>query len=633
MGLGGGALHTVWQQRRTLRYLEEGGRPSWRTVGRLWQVLRRHAGKLALALALTGLGVVVGLVPPLLMREIIDRAIPRHQVGSLLWLGGGLLLFPAAGAVVSMGQNYLNAVVGQGVIHDLRTRMYRHGQELGLGFFTHTPAGEIHSRLVNDLNAIQMVLTQVLSGLFVNVLTVALTLATMFSLNWQLALLSALVLPTFALPVMSLGKQSYGAITATQEALSRLTAHLEETLSLSGVLVVRTFGTRAREADRFHRLSDGVRVAAVRQSMVGQGLSVAVQILSALGPALLYGYGGYLVMTGKVQLGTVVAFATYLVRLYQPASSLAGSNTVLLGGLALFDRVFRFLDLPVDVPEPAHPQPVPTASGSSLGLVFRDVHFAYPASATGGKGPEVLHGVSFEARGGELTALVGPSGAGKSTILSLAARLYDPDAGEVRLGGVPLPQVADQELRRLVAVVTQDLYLFHTTLRDNVRYGRPEATEEEVWQAVEAAQLVELVDRLPQGLDTVVGERGHRLSGGEKQRVAIARAILTDPRVLLLDEATSSLDSHSERLLQEALAHLFQGRTVVAIAHRLSTILAADQILVIREGQVVERGRHDELLGMGGLYARLYHEQFDPLARRVAWSRAGAVPPPREAST
>jgi ATP-binding cassette subfamily B protein len=341
--------------------------------------------------------------------------------------------------------------------------------------------------------------------------------------------------------------------------------------------------------------------------MVGQWLSMVVRILSALGPALLYGYGGYLVITHRAELGTIVAFATYLVQLYSPASSLAGSNTTLIGGLALFDRIFRFLDLPADVPEPPTPRPLPGVMGvTPLPLEFDRVHFGYQPTE------EVLHGVSFVAQPGQLTAVVGPSGAGKSTILSLGARFYDPEAGAVRLGGVPLAELTEADLRSAMAVVTQELYLFHTTLADNIRYGRPTANDQAVRQAADAAQLGELIAALPEGLDTVVGERGYRLSGGEKQRVAIARAILKNPSVLLLDEATSSLDSHAERLIQEALDRLFQGRTVVAIAHRLSTVLAAHQILVVEAGRIRERGPHGQLLRQGGLYAALYHEQFDP---------------------
>ncbi len=312
-----------------------------------------------------------------------------------------------------------------------------------------------------------------------------------------------------------------------------------------------------------------------------------------------------------------MAFATYLSQLFSPASSLAGSNTTLIGGLALFDRFFRFLDLPVDVPEPllSAPDPGPTPS-SPVAVRFDHVSFSYRPDE------EVLHDVDFTAQGGELTALVGPSGAGKTTLLSLAARFYDPSAGQVLLGGTPLPAFQEEPLRRVTSMVTQDLFLFHASLDDNIRYGRPNASDQEVMAAAEAAQLADLLRQLPEGLQTVVGERGYRLSGGEKQRVAIARAILKDPRVLLLDEATSSLDSHAERLIQDALARLFHGRTVIAIAHRLSTILAADQIVVVENGSVVERGRHLGLLAHPGLYARLYHEQFDsPPAAEVRYAR------------
>jgi ATP-binding cassette subfamily B protein len=616
LGPAAGALR---EQYRSLSQMGKGGRPDLRTLVRLWPALRPHRWALLGATGLTVFGVVVGLVPPLLMRAAIDVALPRHNLHLLLLFAAGLLLFPAAGAVVSVGQNYLNALVTQGLIHNLRVAMYEHGQRLGLDFFTRTKGGEIHSRLVNDLAAVQRVLSQSAIGLVTNVLTVVLTLATMFALNARLAVLAALVLPFFVLPVLRFGRRTYDAFMASQAALDRMTGALEETLTLSGIVVVTSFGARRREAERFRALSGEVRTSQVRLSLVGQWLGAMVQVLSALGPAMLYGYGGYLVIRGQAQLGTVVAFAAYLVALYGPASSLASLNTTVIGALALFDRVFEFLDLPVAVPEPERPRPLAVAHAAAVPLEFDGVRFAY---STGG---EVLHDVSFEARAGALTALVGPSGAGKSTILSLAARFYDPAAGEVRLGGVPLRELADDDLRRLVAVVTQDVFLFHASLRDNVAYGRPGASEAEILRAVAAAQLEDVVAALPDGLDTLVGERGHRLSGGEKQRVAIARAILRDPAVLLLDEATSSLDSHAERLVQAALSRLLEARTVIAIAHRLSTIERAETILVIDAGRVVERGRHADLVAANGLYARLYREQFAAAAEGDGASAAASA--------
>ena len=607
MGMSGGmaGMHAVFAQRRAQELLAE-GRPTWATVRRLGHLLAAHRRTLAAALAFTVLGVLLSLIPPLLMRAVIDQAILQHRLQLLFELALALMLVPAFGAVVSVAQSYLNTVVSQALIHDLRTALYDHGQRLGIRFFTQTPAGQIHSRLVNDLNAVQGVMNQTLTGLFVNLLTISLTLAIMFVLDWRLAILATLVLPGFVFPVMAFGRRSYDAMGRTQEALSAVTSHLEETLTLSGTIVVRSFGAQPREGERFRQLSTEVRQRQVRQSMVGQWLMMAVRTLSSVGPALLYGYGGYLIIQHQLQLGTVVAFATYLVQLYGPASGLAGANTTLMGGLALFDRVFRFLDLPVEVPAPEHPQPWPGGPNTPAAVRFQEVTFAYqPPHA-------VLQGVSFTAEAGQLTAIVGPSGAGKSTMLALGARFYDPDAGSVSVGGRQIRDLDDRDLRRIMGVVTQDLFLFHTTLAANVRYGRPDASEFDVRRAVAAAQLDELVARLPEGLDTLVGERGYRLSGGEKQRVAIARAIVQNPRILWLDEATSSLDSHAERLIQEALQHLFAGRTVVAIAHRLSTVLAADQILVVSEGRIVERGRHYDLLAAGGLYARLYHEQFDP---------------------
>jgi ATP-binding cassette, subfamily B, bacterial len=602
-GLGGG----FWQRQRSLGYLREGKPDVRRTLLRVWSSLRPYRGQVALGTFVMLAGVGLALIPPLLIRSLIDVAIPAHNLRLAFILGSGIFLLPVGSAVLGMGQNYLSIVVAQGMIADLREHLYRHTQQLGLEFFTWTRAGEIHTRFLNDAGGLQNVLTQAFLGTFANLITLVATLTIMATINWQLALLAAIALPAFAFPVLHFGHRRYIAMERAQEALGGLSVMLEETLSLSGAIVIKSFGTEHREATRFDEANSTVRVTQISQLLEGQWLSVVVQGLAALGPALLYTYGAYLVINHQVALGTIVAFATYLAQLYAPASSLAGANATLLGGLALFDRVFNFLDLPISVPEPTKPEPlsrVPTA-----GITFEQVSFRYPGAP---REKEVLHSISLTAPLGQLTALVGPSGAGKSTILSLSARFYDPTEGNVLLDGIPLCRIAQSDLRQRLAVVTQELFLFHATLRENICYGNLTAGADEVAAVVKAAQLQDVVERLPDGLETIVGERGYRLSGGEKQRVAIARALLLHAPFLLLDEATSSLDSQAEQRIQAALETLVHGRTVIAIAHRLSTIQRASQILVIQGGQIVEHGTHAELLCQSGLYQQLYNAQFAP---------------------
>jgi ATP-binding cassette subfamily B protein len=602
-GLGGG----FWQRQRSLGYLREGKPDVRRTLLRVWSSLQRYRGQVALGTFVMLAGVGLGLIPPLLIRALIDTAIPEHNLRLVLILGSGIFLLPVGTAVLGMGQNYLSIVVAQGMIADLREQLYRHTQQLGLEFFTWTRAGDIHTRFLNDAGGLQNVLTQAFLGTFANLITLVATFTVMATINWQLALLAAIALPAFAFPVLHFGRRRYTAMERALEALGGLSVMLEETLSLSGVIVIKSFGTEHREATRFDSVNSSVRATQISQLLEGQWLSVVVQGLTALGPALLYTYGAYLVINHQVALGTIIAFATYLAQLYAPASSLAGANATLLGGLALFDRVFNFLDLPISVPEPTNPELL--ARVPTYGIAFEQVSFRYPGAP---QEKEVLHGISLTAPLGQLTALVGPSGAGKSTMLSLAARFYDPTEGSVLLDGVPLHRIAQSDLRRRLAVVTQELFLFHATLRENICYGNPTAGADEVAAVVEAAQLQDVVDRLPDGLETIVGERGYRLSGGEKQRVAIARALLLQAPFLLLDEATSSLDSRAEQRIQAALETLVHGRTVIAIAHRLSTIQRASQILVIQEGRIVESGTHTELLRQSGLYRQLYNAQFTP---------------------
>lgn len=605
MGGMGGGMGAIWHQQRSRGYLRDGKPQIRRTLKRVWQYLRPYRWRLALGTLVMALGVLMALIPPLLIKAVIDNAIPQHNLLLALLLSSGLLLFPIGGAVLGLGQNYISIAIAQGLIADLRTHLYQHVQKLGLEFFTWTRAGEIHTRFLNDANGLQNVLTQSILGTIANLITLLGALIIMATIDWQLALVAALALPAFTFPVLHFGQRRYTAMERAQAALGDLSVVLEETLSLSGAIVVKSFGTEQRETARFNVSSEKVRQSQVKQLLEGQWLVVAVQSLAALGPALLYGYGAYLVMTHQIALGTVVAFATYLAQLYAPASALAGANATLLGGLALFDRVFQYLDLPVSVPEPEHPRTLPETPKE--GIAFEDVCFGYPGGAHKN---EVLHTVSFQAPLGQLTALVGPSGAGKSTILSLAARFYDPISGTVRLDGVPLPEMARQDWCKRVALVTQELFLFHASLRENICYGVAEATDAQIEAVVEAAQLRDLLERLPDGLATIVGERGYRLSGGEKQRVAIARALLCQAPYLLLDEATSSLDSQAEQRIQAALETLVRGRTVIAIAHRLSTIQRADQILVVQQGHIVERGTHEALLRQSGLYQHLYNAQF-----------------------
>lgn len=595
-------MRAVGEQQVAMGYLQE-GRTSWhRAAVRLLRLLRPHRAPLALAMAVMVAGVAIGLVPPLIIREIIDVAIQGRNPQLLLWLSAALTLFPLGGAVLSIGQNYLNVVVVQKVLDDLRVALYEHSQQLGVSYFVNHQSGEIHSKLLADVSAAQSVVSNLISGQVVNIVTLGLALAAMTSMNWRLTLISALVLPAFALPVVAFGRRTYTAVTAMQNAWAKLTARLGESLTLSSMLVITTFGSKKHEAQRFAEISGDLRDASVKLTVAGQGLMVIAAAAAAVGPALLYGYGGYLSILGKVQIGTIIAFASYLNKIYAPASSLAGVNTSILGGLAVLNRIFNFLDTPSSIPEVVEPTFAPAVAPSVL--EFRDVYYSYEAHA------EVLHGVSFVARPDKVTAIVGPSGSGKSTLLALAARFHLPDCGAVLLRGVPIGDIVEDQLRREVCIVTQDVFLFHDTLENNLRYGNPDATWSELNDAVEVARLGDVVRRLPGGLQTVVGERGLRLSGGEKQRVAIARAILRNPEVMLLDEATSSLDSISERRVQEGLRQWGRGRTVLMAAHRLSTVMVADHIIVVQGGRVVEEGQHEELLCRQGLYADLYSEQL-----------------------
>ncbi|MBI3979632.1 MAG: ABC transporter ATP-binding protein [Chloroflexi bacterium] len=583
---------------------EERERPRvrWRDLARVARYFRPHLAPLLLTLACIAATAVLGVVPPLLIRALIDDAIPQGDGGLLNLLVLGMIAVPLVSGLIGVAQNYLNTLVGQRVMLHLRDDLYRHllGQ-MSLRFFTQTRTGEIMSRLTSDVAGVQSVVTGTLLGTITNVITLLTTLAVILSLDWRLSLLSIAILPLFIYPTRRVGQIRHRLAVETQKKNADLTSLMQETLNISGFLLVRSFAREVAEFLRFRQKNQELMDLQVRQSLVGRWFFMSLGLFTAAGPALIYWYGGHQAITGALSIGTIVAFVAFLGRLYGPVSALANIHVDVMAGMAYFGRVFQYLDMPPEIAEHPAALVLPPVRGH---VRFQAVSFGYVP------GRLALDGVSFEVQPGQLAALVGPSGAGKTTITYLLPRFYDPTAGAIAVDGHDIRDVTLLSLRDQIGMVTQETFLFHTTIRENVRYGRPGAGDEEIEQACRAANIHEFIVGLPAGYETVVGERGYRLSGGEKQRVAIARVLLKDPRILILDEATASLDSRAETLIQAALASLRQGRTSLVIAHRLSTILAADVIFVLDQARLVEQGTHAELLARGGLYARLYHEQF-----------------------
>ncbi len=555
----------------------------------------------------------VGVIPAFLLKRVLE-AIGRNDTTSLSINAGGIIAIAIATGVLGVIQTLLSNQVGQRVMHDLRAAVFRHLQRLSLAFFTRTRTGEVQSRISNDIGGVQNVVTNTAMSIASNVTTVAATMIGMAILNWKLALFAFALIPLFAFLTRRVGNERRRIAKKTQETMADISSLVQESLSVSGILLGKTMGRGSELADRFE--ADSLRLAdlEVRQRMAGRWVMAAIQTSFAVMPAAVYWFGGLALANGShaISIPTLVAFTTLQTRLFFPVGSLLGVSLDVQTSLALFDRIFEYLDQPIDIEE--KPEALP--AGRNGDVVFDRVWFRYGDNWT-------LQDVSFVVPEGTTTALVGETGSGKTTLGYLTARLYDVSRGSITIGGVHIRDLSFQALSDLVGVVSQETYLFHESVRENLRFAKPDATDEEIEEAAEAARIHHVIAALPEGYDTVVGERGYRFSGGEKQRIAIARTILRNPPILVLDEATSSLDTATERLVQEALDRLSAGRTTIAIAHRLSTVRDADQIIVLDEGRIVESGRHEDLILAGGRYTELATRDAELIAAAPALRLAG----------
>jgi ATP-binding cassette subfamily B protein len=542
---------------------------------------------------------VISLASPFLLRAVIDDALPNSDLPLLVWATGGMIAIAAVTSLIGVVQTWLSTTVGQRVMHGLRTAVFTHLQRQSLAFFTRTRGGEVQSRITNDVGGMQSVVTSTATSLASNVTTVVGTVIAMVALSWQLALLSLLVLPPAILLTRRVARMRRAVTAEQQRHLAEMNAQVEEGLSISGALLSKTVGAGAAQASRFARTSDELVDLEVRSQLAGRWLMGTMSVVFAAIPALIYLVAGLPFAAGAMTIGTLVAFTTLQGQLFRPLMQLLDVQVSVTSSMALFSRVFEYLDLPVDITDP--PQPVPLDPATVRGEVrWEGVSFSYPDADRA-----ALSDIDLSVPAGATLAIVGETGSGKTTLASLVPRLADPTAGRVTLDGIDLRELSLDSLARVVGVVSQETYLLHTTVRENLRHAAPGASDAEIETAARRAQIHDVITALPQGYDTVVGARGHRFSGGEKQRLAIARTLLRDPRVLVLDEATSALDNETERAVQAALDEASRGRTTITIAHRLSTIRDADSIAVLHGGRVVEQGTHEELLDLGGRYAAL----------------------------
>jgi ATP-binding cassette subfamily B protein len=649
MGIHGGNWHSF------LRYDEEQDKPevSAHLLRRVTVYARPYWKGVAIILIVIVITSVLALVPPLLIRDIIDRALPEKDFLRLNLLAIGMVLVPLISGFLGVAQRYASANIGEGIIFDLRCALYSHMQRMSLRFFTNTQVGELMSRLNNDVIGAQRAITGTVITLISNMVSLVATLIVMLTLEWRLTLLGIAILPLFVFPARRVGSVLRGIAREGMEANARMNAMMNETLNISGALLSKIFGRFTTNQERFTQRASRVRDIGVRQAVIGRWFFLALSLVGAIGTAFVFWIGGYFVLQGVFTIGTIVAFSAYLRELYGPLMAMSNARVDFVTSMVSFERVFEVIDLPIEIADRPNAIELKEVNGR---VQFDQVSFSYLDTNGSQIGLEevrrfsrhattlpvsikkldeaedsvdqvesdqpdeirwAIENVNFQVLPGEVAALVGPSGAGKTTITYLLPRLYDPTDGSIMIDGHDLRDVKIDSLSEHIGMVTQETFLFNDTLRNNLLYAKPDAIDEEIQAACQAANIHDFIVSLPDGYDTLVGERGYRLSGGEKQRVAIARVILKDPQVLILDEATSHLDSESEALIQQAMEVVMKGRTSIVIAHRLSTIMDADVILVMEEGHLVEQGRHQELLDRGGLYARLYETQFNPVRALV----------------